>query len=113
MQEVQKRRRRELPTELKEEVVSLYRSGMARKDIAARFGLPYQNVYGIIQRWERDNIVEEKCVNVEDLDKGKVLALAKARWSVAKIADEMQVPPTVIAKVLWNNLKGDIREGSK
>lgn len=74
--------RRELSTELKEVIVSLYLSGLKHSDIARRLEIPRPTISSIIDRYRKRGSVENnrrkgKHAKLSDRDSRKLLRLVK------------------------------------
>lgn len=83
--------RRELSTELKEVIVSLYLSGLKHSDIARRLEIPRPTISSIIDRYRKRGSVENnrrkgKHAKLSDRDSRKLLRLVKEN-SKRKLSD--------------------------
>lgn len=74
------------------ELVELYNSGWSLEDIGKKFDYSVHHVRFILRRQGIDLEVY--------IDKGKILALHKAGWSTAAIADEMNLNETQVREVI-------------
>lgn len=93
---VKKKKKIEKTEELKESIIKSFKAIGSGYKVAEMYGVSFYTVKDIlIERgidWRsRDHIY---------IDKGKIRALHNAHWSLYLIADEMQLKPEEIAKVL-------------
>lgn len=82
--------RRELSTELKEVIVSLYLSGLKHSDIARRLEIPRPTISSIIDRYRKRGSVENnrrkgKHAKLSDSDSRKLLRLVKENRKLSDI----------------------------
>lgn len=99
-----------------EKIMSLKKSGMKNKDVAAQMGMTSQEVATAVYTYKKRNGMEtgrkestkksepkkpeESQEQEKKVDTGKIGALYKAGWSVPKIMDEMDLTESEVLDVL-------------
>lgn len=94
-----------------ERIMSLKESGMANKDIAKEMCMTSQEIAVAVYTYKKrqEQAGEEKQEEPQKqekepekkIDVGKIMALHNAKWSIAKIAEEMNLSSTEIYDVIY------------